>query len=228
MKYVIVKHASEVVKHNYFTFNPNVAVTLDYSCYDTHIAKQFNTKHYYEDSEVSQAIKDCEELNNNNPIGYYAVCRVLEEPDFNIGFIKHITINKDNNCLEFIYDENKVFNSFYEFIICDYIVKNIKEFIREKNSYTTEPKYVLLSINSVILKTTKLINTYSLEFNISFTNKESSKKELIKFTFKNCYIKFKILEEIKNSKDTDYILQKINETFFITFCNNELTKLIQQ
>lgn len=226
MKYIIVKHAGEKVKQNYFIFDPFTAVTLDYSCFESHIAKQHNIKQYYEDSEIKQAIKDCEELNNNNPVGYYAVCRVLEEPNFNIGFIKHVTINKDNNCLELIYDEEKVFNSFDEFITSDHIVKNIIEFIKEKNFYTIESEYILFVMYNVILTPTKLINTYSLNFNMSFTNRRTNKKELDNFIFNKCYIKPQVLDYIKTSKNTDYILQKADETFVITFCKNIWAKFI--
>lgn len=228
MKYIIVKHAGEAVKQNYFLFDPNVAVTLDFSCHESYTAKQLNIKQYYEYSEIKQAIKDCEELNNNNPVGYYAVCRVLEEPNFNIGFIKNIIIDEDNNCLELVYDEEKVFNSFNEFILSDYIVKNIKEFIREKNFYTIESENILLAIYNVVLSPTKLINTYSLEFNMSISNRKTGKIESSKFTFNKCYIKCQILEHIKTSKDIDYVIQKVNETFVIIFCNNKLTDLIQQ
>lgn len=78
MQYIIVKHAGDTWNH-YFNEDPHVGngVHVSHSVAFTHTGKQLNIQETYQDKDIAD--KDCVLLNKRNPIGDYAVCRLLEE-----------------------------------------------------------------------------------------------------------------------------------------------------
>lgn len=223
MPYIIVKFAKPEINNNYFTFDPTIAITTDFSCHNTYVGRQNNIKPYYENSEHNLALEDCNRLNIFNPVGHYEVCKVLTNPDFKIAFIG----NLDPENVLLTLGRGGVYNSLDDLFSSDYIVKNIQEFIREKNFYLKEPEYMLLVLYEVFLKPTKLINTYSLQFHMSLTHRKIKKIVNFDFTFNKCYISPEILEDKEYFENSKYILSKRPDGIAITICDKKLTDLIK-
>jgi len=76
MSYTIVKHAGSTWGE-YFSEDPKEDVVHpSYSCHKTYTAEKFSVKQVYENH--SEATEDCKRLNEDNPVGDYAVCKLME------------------------------------------------------------------------------------------------------------------------------------------------------
>lgn len=76
MQYIIVKHGGSSWNH-YFMEDPKEGtVHPSYSTHDSHTGMDLAIKPSYEDFDEAQ--QDCERMNKENPVGDYAVCKLME------------------------------------------------------------------------------------------------------------------------------------------------------
>jgi hypothetical protein len=78
MKYIIVKHAGSSWEYH-FDEDPQAGngVHISHSAAFTHTGKNLNIQETYSDKDTAD--NDCILLNERNPVGNYAVCRLLAE-----------------------------------------------------------------------------------------------------------------------------------------------------
>ncbi len=78
MKYIIVKHAGNTWEH-YFNEDPKSGngVHISHSAAYTHTGRQLNIQETYLNKD--EVDTHCKLINERNPVGDYAVCRLLEE-----------------------------------------------------------------------------------------------------------------------------------------------------
>ena len=76
MVYIIVKNAGNSWNY-YFLEDPKEgSVHPSYSSHDSYTGVNLDIKPSYEDFDEAQ--RDCERMNKENPVGDYAVCKLMD------------------------------------------------------------------------------------------------------------------------------------------------------